>query len=538
MSVVRRIVAYVCRLIRVLAQRVNATRISRMKLSRLLRIDYNIDSNSISGTEMATASKILVKQHQLSCLNPQIMKSLHHLNLREDNDGILRCYGRMRYSALQPSVICPMFVLQKSRLSQLIIEDCHTKGHPSYWIPKLRSQVTSVIRRCVACQKFNNLPFKYPEQPVLPSRRIQRSRPFAHVGLDYFGPLTISLTSDTTGKCYGCIITCMVTRLIHLDIARDLSTTAFLHVLRRFFARRGVPVSITSDNSPTFTLGKTVLKDCRRNIRSDPTISRMICEREIEWRYITPHAPWQGGVYERLIRSVKLALYKTLRKKTPSYEELSTVVIKIEAMLNTRPLLYVDSGPNADQILRPIDFLQDEFEIPFPLNSAEGDGEDLTYLPADERVALQSKMHVIRALKTSCEIPEKFWNIWQTQYLTSLREKHRSEVGKQRGSSYHPEKGKLVLICDNLQPRQSWKMGRIVELKETTDGTVREAVVILSSHRKIRRPINLLVPLELEDDHTKEHKDDDSSSANEVKQHQTRSLSSCQTTPQQMKVVL
>ncbi|KAK6764838.1 hypothetical protein RB195_024963 [Necator americanus] len=84
-----------------------------------------------------------------------------------------------------------------------------------------------------------------------------------------------------------------------------------------------------------------------------------------------------------------LALYKTLGKKTPSYEELSTAVIEIEAMLNTRPLFYVDSGPNADQILRSIDFLQNEFEIPFPLNSAEGDGEDPTYLPADKRVAFQ-----------------------------------------------------------------------------------------------------------------------------------------------------
>ncbi|EPB67373.1 hypothetical protein ANCCEY_13536 [Ancylostoma ceylanicum] len=48
-------------------------------------------------------------------------------------------------------------------------------------------------------------------------------------------------------------------------------------------------------------------------------------------------------------------------------------------------------------------------------------------------------------------------------------------------------------------------MGRIDELKETADGTVREAVVILPSHRKIRRPINLLVPLELEDGHPQEH---------------------------------
>ncbi|RCN24568.1 hypothetical protein ANCCAN_29734 [Ancylostoma caninum] len=148
MSAVRRIVAYVCRFIRVLAKRVNATRNSSVNLTRLLRMDCSFESSSLSGTEIAIVSKVLVKQHQLSCLNPQIMRSLHHLNLREDEDGILRCYGRMGNSALKSSAKCPMFVLQKSWLSQLIIEDCHSKGHPftshtmanirqHYWIPKL-----------------------------------------------------------------------------------------------------------------------------------------------------------------------------------------------------------------------------------------------------------------------------------------------------------------------------------------------------------------------------------------------------------------
>ncbi|EYC45477.1 hypothetical protein Y032_0426g1251 [Ancylostoma ceylanicum] len=146
-------------------------------------MDYNTEYSSLSGTEIAIASKILVKHHQISCLSPQIMKFLHNLNLREDEDGILRCHGRLGTSALGFSAKCPMFVLQKSWLSQLIINDYHNRGHPStshtianirqhYWIPKLRSQVTSVIRRCVVCQKFNNLPYKYPEQTDLPSRRV------------------------------------------------------------------------------------------------------------------------------------------------------------------------------------------------------------------------------------------------------------------------------------------------------------------------------------------------------------------------------
>ncbi|VDL79218.1 unnamed protein product [Nippostrongylus brasiliensis] len=125
-----------------------------------------------------------------------------------------------------------------------------------YWIPQLRTEATKIIRRCVNCQKLNNLPFKYPEQSHLPERLVTRSRPIAHVGLDYFGPLLVK-NEDQVSKCYGCIITCLVTRLIHLDVVSEASTVAFLQMMRRFFSRRGVPISITCDNSPTFSLGET-----------------------------------------------------------------------------------------------------------------------------------------------------------------------------------------------------------------------------------------------------------------------------------------
>ncbi|KIH58604.1 hypothetical protein ANCDUO_11185 [Ancylostoma duodenale] len=89
------------------------------------------------------------------------------------------------------------------------------------------------------------------------------------------------------------------------------------------------------------------------------------------------NSPGKKTTASKDLQKVK-ATTKTLGKKTPTYEELSTAMIEIEAMLNTRPLLYVDSGPNADQILRSIDFLQNEFEIPFPLSTAGEDDEDPT----------------------------------------------------------------------------------------------------------------------------------------------------------------
>ncbi|KAK6761506.1 hypothetical protein RB195_022540 [Necator americanus] len=92
---------------------------------------------------------------------------------------------------------------------------------------------------------MNNLPFKYPEMEDLPDRHVQRARPFEHVGIDYFGPLTVK-ERDETVKAHGTIMTCTVTRLLHLELVSDMTTANLLNALRRFFARRGVPTSITS----------------------------------------------------------------------------------------------------------------------------------------------------------------------------------------------------------------------------------------------------------------------------------------------------
>ncbi|EPB77217.1 hypothetical protein ANCCEY_03667 [Ancylostoma ceylanicum] len=274
----KRVVALVLSYIRVLAARANARRKFPIKLSALLEEVPTQNTPQLSGKEIATAGKMLVKQHQLATITPAILKSLKHLNIKFDPNDLLRCFGRLGKSDLDGESKIPLIVLQNSWLAEAIIRDCHNNGHPgishtmslvrqSFWIPKLRAQVTRVIRRCIPCQKFNNLPYKYPEQGDLPAHRCD----------------------GTEGKSYGCIITCMATRLIHLDVVSDLSTTAFLMMLHRFFARCGLPEAITSDNAPTFTLGETILGECLCAIKNDPAVERTITNREIQWKHITGH---------------------------------------------------------------------------------------------------------------------------------------------------------------------------------------------------------------------------------------------------------
>jgi hypothetical protein len=62
-------------------------------------------------------------------------------------------------------------------------------------------------------------------------------------------------------------------------------------------------------------------------------------------------SPWWGGFYERMVRSVKRCLKKVLRNARLTYEELLTLLIRVEGVLNSRPLTYV--YPDQDEPLIP-----------------------------------------------------------------------------------------------------------------------------------------------------------------------------------------
>ena len=83
----------------------------------------------------------------------------------------------------------------------------------------------------------------------LPDSRLQLGFPhFAHVGMDYFGLLMVRQRHSEV-KCYGCLFTCMTTRTVNLQEARDLSTDALINAIRRFVAHRGRVQHIYSDKS-------------------------------------------------------------------------------------------------------------------------------------------------------------------------------------------------------------------------------------------------------------------------------------------------
>jgi hypothetical protein len=138
---------------------------------------------------------------------------------------------------------------------------------------------------------------------------------FPFVGVDYFGPFHVTRGKSTRSakatsslnKRYGCIFTCLRYRAVHIEIANYLSTE-FINAVLRFVARRGPPSIIYSDNGTNFRGAELdILKAMK--IWNQERIRYNLQEKEIEWKFNPPAASHYGGIWERLIRSIRRILY-------------------------------------------------------------------------------------------------------------------------------------------------------------------------------------------------------------------------------------
>ena len=135
------------------------------------------------------------------------------------------------------------------------------------------------------------------------------------------------------------MFTSAVTRALRLELVNNLTTTLFLHVLRRFTELRGNPSIIISDNGQTFKAAATVLS----RLSEDAETFAHCRQKRITWKFNFRRAPciWWGALFERVVRSLKRCLRKTIGRSMLNLAKLSTVLIEVEVILNSCPLMLV-----------------------------------------------------------------------------------------------------------------------------------------------------------------------------------------------------
>ena len=403
----------------------------------------------------------------------------------------------MSNSDLPSSAQTPILLDKSHPLTALIVMDAHrrvlhngvketlTELRSAYWLIWGRQFVHKVIHSCLTCRKLEGRPFQSVSSPPLPEYRVRQSQPFCYTGVDFAGPLYVkqSVISERR-KVWLCLYTCCVTKAVHLDLVPNLNAFTFLRSFKRFTSRRGIPSKVVSDNSKTFKSASKVIQ----GVLNEPKVKKHFTKLHVEWTFNLEKAPWWGGIFERMIKSAKRCLKKSVGRASLTYDELSTLVTEIEAVLNSRPLTYV-SMDDLEEPLTPSHLLLGYrvLSLPDPPLSDDPDYNE-------------SANNLSRRMKHLLRTSEKFWKCWKKEYLLELREFHRtSQISK--GVRDAVQEGQIVMVYDEGQPRGLWRVGRIEEVIPGSDGRIRSAQVRVQSKTGratvLRRSIQHLYPLEI-----------------------------------------
>ncbi|XP_059223375.1 uncharacterized protein LOC131997094 [Stomoxys calcitrans] len=412
--------------------------------------------------------------------------SILSLNPFLDADGIMRICGRLTSApGLSYNEKHPIILPYNCQLSRLLVQFIHSISvhggnqlvlrliRTQFWIIKVKNLIKTTLNRCKPCVLYKH---KCQQQimSALPPERVDISRPFTHTGLDFAGPFEIKSYSGRfcrISKGYACIFICFATKAIHLEATSDLSTNTFLAAFSRFVSRRGCPLHLHSDNGTNFVgaskvLAKNFLQSSKQSIESN------YAHQKIEWHFIPPGAPHMGGLWEAGVKSFKTHFRKVAANFKHTFEEFQTLLSKIEACLNSRPLCSISQESSDFSALTPGHFL-----IGAPI---------LT--PLDPKIS-EAPISLVNRWQRLKAIHQHFCIRWKGEYLKELHKRH-----KWKRPTENLAENMLVVVKDENLPPNCWRLGRISKVHPGSDGQVR-IVDITTEKGIIARPITKVVVL-------------------------------------------
>nr|XP_018910144.1 PREDICTED: uncharacterized protein LOC109039207 [Bemisia tabaci] len=300
--------------------------------------------------------------------------------------------------------------------------------------------------------------------------------------MDFGGPIqtrTSTLRNSKVVKTYICVFVCFSTKAVHIETTSDLTTNSFIAALTRFICRRGKPSDLWSDCGSNFLGASNELQKITREFFNAPQnleiINRFSIANSIKFHNNPPAAPEQGGLWEGAIKSVKTHLKRVVGTHLLTREEFDTLMSKIEAMLNSRPLTPLSQDPSEIDVLTPGHFLI---------------GTTLTALP--ERPLLDISNNRLKRWETVQAFSQRVRKRWYLEYLTKLQQ--REKWAKKQP---YLKVGDLVLLIEPNAPPLQWPLARVSKVCPGKDNLVRVAEV-KTENSTFTRPVSKLCPLPME----------------------------------------
>ena len=447
-----------------------------------------------------------IKLMQKQCFSREINFLLNSPNSRNipnlvnqlclflDQDGVLRSKGRINKNLLYNfEVINPILLDKEHHFTYLIIMDTHvnckhlgvqttmnTIRLKGFWIPKSRQAVKKAISGCYQCKKYNSFSFRYPKMTNMSKDRMNFVHPFQHVGIDFTGHLFVKNDTGIEEKMYILIYTCLNIRAVHIDLLPDMSALSVCLSFQRFCNIYSIPKKLYSDNAKSFIkTGDLLFESLSSDIFKDHLI-----RNNIQHIKIPLFSAWVGSMWERLIRTVKSCLYKTIHRSKTNYFQLLTILSNIKNVINSRPLTYTSSNEELE-VISPNSFLK-------PFGNA-----NLVYYSDETSTVLDPVDHgdLINTLNVQKEMFDHFKEKWNETYLLSLREQSRDLY--QSCWTNRVKIGDVVLVKSPIKTRPFWLLGRIMDVVVGGDGKIRSVKVRKGDGVTGQYSICHLYPLEL-----------------------------------------
>ena len=419
----------------------------------------------------------------------------------DENSKLLKMDSRLKFSSLLSQVGNPILLPSKHTVTTQLVKYFHKNTlHSSveqtlcdlrrvYWIHGSRRTVKSILRNC------NCKPPKKCFQVLakLPDLRTNMSQAWRAVSADFAGPISLKEGNEDTHKVYICLFTCMYSRMIHLELTWNLTTESFLRALRKLTSRRGKMDFIYTDWAKYYQAAAKELKRLLTKLDWNNIKKTSADQFGTTWLFTpAPHYPESNSVSERMIRSVKAALKvafgasNIVPKKHAkiSFDELETLLIEIECLLNNRPI----GMGNLDSPQEPVCITPSELVI----------GRTAAILPDDGKINVNAPLS--QKWSNRKRALNAFWRRFVQSYLLDL------STTKINHKQFQPilQPGMAVQIRDNNIPKGVWINGIIQAVHPSPlDGLIRKVTVKTTSGKTLLRPVNRISLFEhhlIEDD--------------------------------------
>lgn len=431
--------------------------------------------------------KVLQNQFKM---RKEISKSYKNLSPFIDNENVIRVGGRLRQSNLsfetKHPILLPFCLITILLVKQIHWENLHVAPQgllsitrQKYWPVNGLRICTRIFQQCIIC--FKSRPRDIHQlMGQLPASRVSPMAPFSYTGVDFAGPFTVHycIRGKRPTKVYLALFVCFTIKAVHLELVSDLSTPAFIAAFKRFISRRGRPIHMYSDNATNFVGAKNELKELHEFFQQhSDELFNFAAEKGVQWETIPARSPHFGGLWEAGVKRAKFHLTRILANAKLTYEELNTVIIEIEYILNSRPLTAIPNSANDLCALTPNHFLMSG-----------------NYCGLDEKDIRDKPDYALKRYQAITKIRQEFWSRFTKEYLTSLQKKTKWLDEVQNLKVDMP-----VLMKDTCLYPLRWKMGLIEKVYTGSDNLVR-VVDVKTNNGIFRRAITQIAPFPTQKD--------------------------------------